>query len=293
MFKLRPFLYQHTRDSYLSYQPKLNPKFSVIDCSTGSSQWGMSDLAKQAHQDFQPETVIPYPNLQEKNSLASALLQRFQCAHVTPEMLFLGHGSFPLLERVIHKFLQPGKMLGVSPQFSEIPMEYQMAGGTYNPVPIDQTTYSFPMEALIDKLATGQYAVCYLDNPNNPLGRFLERCDIETLAAMAAKHGTILIFDEAYGDFLPDETSAIRLVSKYDNLIVTRSFSKCLGLAAERVGYMFMSLPLASVYKEIEVPFAPSLYASTLAAATLCDADFIWRGSDAKPTSQNKPCFQL
>ena len=94
----------------------------------------------------------------------------------------------------------------------------------------------------------------YIDNPNNPLGRAFEPAQVEHLAAICDRTGTALLVDEAFGDYLDDAASAIHLVPRYRNLIVVRSFSKALGLAGERIGYMFLSAELARVYREIDVP---------------------------------------
>ena len=86
-----------------------------------------------------------------------------------------------------------------------------------------------------------------------------------------------MVVDEAYGDFLEDCDSAVHLVGDHDNVIVVRSFSKALGLAAERVGYMFMSDRLASFYRQVDVPFEPTYLGALLASETLRDGDFIAR----------------
>jgi len=63
-------------------------------------------------------------------------------------------------------------------------------------------------------------------------------------------------------------------VDQFSNLAVLRSCSKGLGLAAERVGYMFLSEEMAGLYQPLDVPFEPSLYAATLARATMEDGEF-------------------
>src|SRR5204863_8813978 len=121
------------------------------------------------------------------------------------------------------------------------------------------------------------WSVVYIDNPNNPLGRVFERTEMERLAAACDRTGTALLIDEAFGDYLDDGASAMHLVPHYRNLIVVRSFSKALGLAGERIGYMFLSPDLARVYRETDVPFEPGVVAQTLATETLADSGWIER----------------
>ena len=194
---------------------------------------------------------------------------------VTARNLFLGHGSFNLMERVIHKFLRADEMLGVGPQFNEIPSEFEAAGGIYRSIPLDEAGYLLPVATLEEALSRHPVSILYIDNPNNPLGQHFDRTDLERLAGSCARRGATLLVDEAWGDYLPDSASAIHLVGSYPNVIVVRSFSKALGLAGERVGYMFMSGPLAMFYRQVHTPFEPSIVGAMLARAVLDDPDVL------------------
>jgi histidinol-phosphate aminotransferase len=267
---------EYQRDTYLGSAIKLNPRFAVIDCATGFSQWGVSALAIQAHKDFDPRALAAYPELQYDKLLKPVIMERFKVVGLREDCLFFGHGSFNLAERLIHKMIKPSCMLGPGPQFNEIPSEFVAAGGRYHPVPIDPTsTDPFPVEDLEQLLEMEDASVLYIDNPNNPLGYLVELPVIARLVKAAEKRDIIVIVDEAYGDFVADDKSAAHLVPEFRNLVVIRSFSKALGLAAARVGYMFLSEELASYYRQLDVPFEPSLYPATLAQATIKDGAFI------------------
>jgi len=267
----------YKRDSYLlGAKPILNPDFGPIDCAVGYSQWGVSPLAAAASREFDPEKMSAYPELFYDKTLKRAILDRFDGCGVGNGAVFLGHGSFNLAERLIHKLVLPERMLGIGPQFNEIPTEFVAAGGDYVTVPIEPgKPFERTTDRLVRELASGQYSMVYLDNPNNPTGSLQPLETVARLAEAAAACGAIMLVDEAYGDFVQDESSAAYLVTRFPNLAVIRSFSKGLGLAACRVGYMFMSTPLANEYRELDVPFEPSLHAAVMAEATLRDQDFI------------------
>jgi len=271
---IRSHLHGYHRDTYLGAITPLNPEFPVIDCAVGYSQWGVSRLAVEAHDAFDPTTVSVYQELFYDRTFKPAVLQRFNLQDVSPDQVFFGHGSFNLAERLIHKLIHPGSLLGVGPQFNEIPSEFVAAGGVYCPVPVMEDG-CIDTISLIDHLCGGGYSALYFDNPNNPLGSMLHPSGVEVLCKAAEAAGTIVLVDEAYADFVDDEFSAASLVSQYSNLAVIRSFSKGLGLAALRVGYMFLSKELARVYRELDVPFEPGLHAAVMAQATLRDRDFI------------------
>jgi histidinol-phosphate aminotransferase len=75
-----------------------------------------------------------------------------------------------------------------------------------------------------------------LANPDQPTGAVLPELTLRQLAGAAQAVGTLFIIDEAYYPFYPH--TAIAMVGEFDNLIVTRSFSKVGGLAGLRLGYM-------------------------------------------------------
>lgn len=273
---IRTHVLEYKRDTYLgAANPACNPDLTLIDCSLGSSQYGLSQKAIAAYERHNVLNDASYPDQSYDHALKSALVLRFN-ARVGLEQVFLGHGSFNLAERLIHKFLKPDTMLGVGPQFNEIPSEFIAAGGQYRPIPLEAPFDDFPMDALMREIRKNG-TVVYLDNPNNPLGRVLSLGAIRSLARACDAAGAVLIVDEAYGDFVDDSESAINLVRTFRNLVVLRSFSKCLGLAAARVGYMFLSGELARIYRELDVPFEPTPLSAEMACATLADTSFIRR----------------
>ena len=69
------------------------------------------------------------------------------------------------------------------------------------------------------------------------------------------KYDIIVIIDEAYGEYMNQNNSAIKLVEKYDNIVVLRSASKFYGLPNHRVGYLFSSKAFVKIYNEVTIPF--------------------------------------
>jgi histidinol-phosphate aminotransferase len=283
---IREGVREQLRDTYLRAHERVTAQDAIraggysalepIDCLLGCGQWGIAPRALEALASFDASAVSAYPERFHETLLAPAVLDRFSGLGLSRGQLFFGHGSFNLLERVLLKLLRPGRMLGLGPQFGEIPFEWRTAGGSYEPLPLAAPGYDLPLAALEQALAAEPApTVVYVDNPNNPLGRHFALEEIERLATAAQGRGTVLLVDEALGDFVDDRLSAARLAATHENVIVTRSLSKALGLAAERVGYAFFSQPLADHYRLVDVPFEPGLVAATLARETLRDRAFL------------------
>lgn len=277
MKAIRKTVLDYRRDTYLGTQPELNPNLESIDCAVGYSQWGTSAHAFAFLSDELPRLAFGayQRDLFGNETLKPAIIERFGA--VSADQLFLGHGSFNLAERLIHKLIEPGVMTGVGPQFNEIPTEFVAAGGVYDPIPYQFSEDVYPKDLLLARIARGDVSVVYIDNPNNPLGFVLSLDVLSEICAAAQAIGAFVLIDEAYGDFVEDACSAFCLTTQFSNVIVVRSLSKCLGLAACRVGYMAMSPEIVPFYKQLDVPFEPTLVSAQLGRVTLEDRVFLGR----------------
>lgn len=276
MPRVRAHLRAYTRDTYLGKSMVLNPDYTPIDCAVGCSQWGTSSAAFAAHAMFDVSDAVAYSETFHRERFIPSILERFQLSPISPKQVFLGHGSFNIAERIAHKLIAPGNLLGVGPQFVEIPSEFVAAGFLYQPVHLRRENhYEFPLAELIAELRTRRYTAFYLDNPNNPLGYHVPQEVIVALVKEAEKVGCIMLIDEAFGDFLPDLHSSAILCAGYNNVIVTRSLSKVHGLGGLRVGYTIMSEELAQYYQQLDVPFEPTTHAVTIGDAVMRDSLFI------------------
>jgi histidinol-phosphate aminotransferase len=82
-----------------------------------------------------------------------------------------------------------------------------------------------------------------------------------------------VIVDEAYGEFAGE--SFMPLVDKYENLIVTRTFSKAYGLAGMRIGYMAANLEMANVLQTVKIPYSLNRVSEHVAISALRDQTFV------------------
>jgi histidinol-phosphate aminotransferase len=117
----------------------------------------------------------------------------------------------------------------------------------------------------------------YLANPNNPTGTVMTDAQIEALHA-GLPPGVILVLDQAYGEYLEsDGPGAFDLARKFDNVLITRTFSKIFGLAAERIGWAYGKPHLIDTLNRIRGPFNVTSAGQAAAIAALADTDFTER----------------
>ena len=93
-----------------------------------------------------------------------------------------------------------------------------------------------------------QYKLVYLVNPNNPCGYFIDQTFIRSL--LVKYPHTLFVIDEAYIEF-SEQSSMVSHVNQYENLIVTRTFSKAFGLAGMRLGYVCAHTSIINILAKI------------------------------------------
>nr|WP_031198792.1 histidinol-phosphate transaminase [Mesorhizobium sp. L2C054A000] len=149
---------------------------------------------------------------------------------VSRDQVIAGNGSSELLGLIYRAFLAPGdKVAMMSPGFSFNRKLAMLQGAEF--LEIGCQAHSLPMKQLLSGAAKDAKFIM-LANPNNPTGTFLPISDIECLVAQSDR---LIVLDEAYVDFAPDH--GLRLISRYSNLLILRSFSKSYAAAGIRVGF--------------------------------------------------------
>ncbi|MFW5968288.1 MAG: pyridoxal phosphate-dependent aminotransferase, partial [Persicimonas sp.] len=123
-----------------------------------------------------------------------------------------------------------------------------------------------------------QTKMLFLANPNNPTGTYLDEAGLRHLLTETPEH-VVVVIDEAYHDYIQadDYKTALELRDLRERLIVTRTFSKCYGLAGLRVGYAISRPEIIDLVNRIRKPFNVNLVAQQAARVALADRDFVVR----------------
>jgi histidinol-phosphate aminotransferase len=191
-----------------------------------------------------------------------------------------GDGSDALLTMLANGYLQPGDEC----LFSEHAfLVYKIATLANSAVPVmvpekdTNTGLKVDVEAMLAAV-TPRTRMVYIANPNNPTGSYLGRDEMARLHA-GLPEGVLLVIDAAYAEYVTakDYESGIELVSKFGNVVMTRTFSKLYGLAGLRIGWMYASASVCDVINRIRGPFNTALMQQLVGAAAMRDRDHFWK----------------
>jgi histidinol-phosphate aminotransferase len=139
------------------------------------------------------------------------------------------------------------------------------------PVVVPETDLKIDVDAMLAAISP-RTRIVFLTNPSNPTGSYLSSSEVRRLHA-GVPPSTLFVIDAAYGEYVQrnDYDTGIEMVSQFDNVVMTRTFSKIHGLAGLRVGWAFCPASVADVLNRIRGPFNVSLPAQRAAAAALRD----------------------
>ena len=120
--------------------------------------------------------------------------------------------------------------------------------------------------------------IVMLANPDNPTGTYISGGDVRRLLA-GLRPNILLVLDSAYAEYVEadDYEVASKLVDEFENVVMTRTFSKIFGLAGMRVGWFYGPPAIADVIKRIGSTFPLSAPGISAAIAALEDEDHTHR----------------
>jgi len=189
-------------------------------------------------------------------------------AAITPEQIWAANGSNEVMLQLLQAFGGPGRTaLSFAPTYSMYP-EYARDAVTGWVVGRRETDFSLDLDAARAKVLDVQPAVVLLPSPNNPTGTALPSEAVSMLCE-AAGDGLVVV-DEAYGEFRRAGTpSALELLPKHRNLVVSRTMSKAFALAGARLGYFAADPAICDAVRVVRLPYHLSAVTQATALAAL------------------------
>ena len=199
--------------------------------------------------------------------LRNALAQKLNMAS---ENLIIGNGSNEIIELLGHAFLKPGDAILTSEHAF---VAYKIVARIFGAQTIEAPSrnYAHDLDAMLDAI-TDQTELIFVANPNNPTGTLLSADAIEGFVARVPSH-LIIIFDEAYYEFVDDPADTLRYIREKRNVVILRTFSKIHGLASLRIGYGVARPELIEVLQKTRQPFNVNALAQAGALAAITDEE--------------------
>jgi histidinol-phosphate aminotransferase len=191
-----------------------------------------------------------------------------------PARVVYGTGSDELLHLAASGYAGPGdEVLYVRYGFAVYDIAARRVGAT--PVVAPDADYATDADALLAHV-TERTKVVFLANPNNPTGTMTPRTEIARLHA-GLRPDILLVLDQAYAEYLDadEDDGGLELAKTAPNVLVTRTFSKIHGLAAERIGWGYASAEVIDILHRIRGPFNVTTGGQAAAAAAVQDMAWI------------------
>lgn len=272
--KVRNTVKNMVRKSYGAHTAKA--RGDMLDCALGTNVFGTPKSVVENARNYDWSKSWQYPDNTYRNLKQAICHLWADSTKLNISNIKIANGSSFNLSLINKMFIGPGvRVLGYAPQFTEYTSEVAVFGGTYEAVPLEPAeNFKFNADRLLSRISSG-YSIIYIDNPNNPTGQVISLDAIEAVAKEANRQETLVIVDEAYGDYLEEHYSAVNLMHKYPNIAVTRTFSKCYGIAQARVGYAILSDSLSHYYDQVDLPFSVATASAEMAREALLDKQFI------------------
>lgn len=212
----------HNLEPYIpGEQPKVQ---NLIKLNTNENPYGPSPKVLDAIRLATSDILRLYPDPN-----ASQLKQAIADYHqVDTEQVFVGNGSDEVLAHIFHGLFQHDlPLLFPDITYSFYPVYCKLYQIDYQTIPLGEQ-----FEINVKDYNISNSGIIF-PNPNAPTGRLLALDEIETLLQINTE--SVVVIDEAYIDFGGE--SAVVLVNKYPNLLVTQTLSKSRSLAGMRIGF--------------------------------------------------------
>jgi histidinol-phosphate aminotransferase len=256
--------------SDLAREMGLDPS-QIVKLASNENPLGASPKAYLAMQDAL-EDIARYP---DGNSFAlrDAVCQKFG---LKPDQLVFGNGSNDILELAARAFLVPGAEAVYSQHaFAVYALATQAVGAKGVSVPARD--FGHDLSAMLAAINSNTRIV-FIANPNNPTGTMLEKAALLEFLRKVPQR-TLVVLDEAYDEYMPadSKSESFEWLAEFDNLIISRTFSKAYGLAGLRIGYGVASPSVADMMNRVRQPFNVNSVAQAAAIASLNDDDFVAR----------------
>ena len=269
---------------YKGGKSSISGKNNIIKLSSNESSYGPSPKVLEKLNLLETlSNSNRYPNIdwaKLRDKLASI-------NNLNANQIVLGCGSDETLLFTALAFCQDGdEIIHAQHGFEMYSIITKIVGATSKLVKEDEN-FKVTVTSILDEV-TPSTKIIYLANPNNPTGTYLTRNQIIDILDKLPK-SIILVLDGAYAEYVTKEDydSSFSLVDQFENVILTRSFSKAYGLAGIRLGWCYSSEKVASILNKAKGPFNTQSLSQEMAIIALDDKEYLNKVIKANHETKN------
>lgn len=189
---------------------------------------------------------------------------------VPKECVMAGSGSDEVISVVMNAFLQKGDtVLTVAPDFSMYAFYASLVECKVVTVQ-KNADYTIDTDLLIETANRENARLIVFSNPCNPTGRVLEK---EAVRRLITSVKSLVVLDEAYMDF--SDQSLLSEFSQYDNLLILKTCSKAVGMAAVRLGFAVGQKRLIDVLQAVKSPYNLNTLTQTIGTVIFSHPEYL------------------
>lgn len=260
------------------YNPPTSGRENYIRLDFNENTIGCSPKVMETLKKIKQGNLSVYPEYGKfRKKLAEFLKVKF-------DQVMLTNATDEAIKTVIETYVEKGKdeiLIPVS-TFAMFKFYAQL-----NEAVIKEVLYNddltFPTKKVLEEI-NPKTKIVVLVNPNSPTGTSIPKEDIVKIIEKARDNNALVLIDEAYYPFLSE--SSIDLIDKFDNLIVSQTFSKAFGMANLRLGYLISNKENIKNMLKVISPYSVNGIATTCAFTALDDYEYV--KSYVKEISKNK-----
>ncbi|MGJ9456812.1 histidinol-phosphate transaminase [Oceanobacillus sp. CF4.6] len=242
----------------------------IVKLASNENPNGYSEQVKNKLSNNLPEFNI-YPD-GYTSELRLALTNKW---NINQDQIVFGSGSEEIIQLLCRSFLLPGSSVVVAtPTFPQYKHYALIEGASVKEIPTDNFGYH-DLDGIL-KAIDETTKIVFLCSPNNPTGTVISKDDFEIFMSKCPTD-VMVAFDEAYYEYMDKDANvhALSYISRYDNLITMRTFSKAYGLAGLRIGYGIANSNIITTLDKVRGPFNTTSIAQKAAITALEDQTFI------------------
>jgi len=175
--------------------------------------------------------------------------------------IVIGNGSDELIDYLIKAFSEKGrKVITTAPSFAMYKIYSIVNGSNFVQIPLSQSNFSLNEDKILEEAKKENSSIVFLAYPNAPTGNYFVE---DKIIKIIEESGCLVVVDEAYYEF--GKKTFVPLISRYDNLVILRTFSKAYSIASLRVGYLLSNPEIINEVRKVKSPFNVNAF-SQLAA---------------------------